>query len=96
MKEDEAACVLFDSGHRACAGCAAAMVARLILDAAGKDTIVVSATGCMEVFSTPYPRQPGKSPGSTPFSRITPRWASGVVASLKKQGEEREGDCPWW
>ena len=48
-------CNLFDVGHRACGGCAAALAAKLILEAAGKNTIVVSATGCMEVFSTPYP-----------------------------------------
>jgi pyruvate ferredoxin oxidoreductase beta subunit len=90
MKEDEAACVLFDSGHRACAGCAAAMVARLILDAAGKDTIVVSATGCMEVFSTPYPETAWKVTWIHSLFENNSAVASGVVASLKKQGRKEK------
>jgi pyruvate ferredoxin oxidoreductase beta subunit len=53
---------LFDCGHRACGGCGAALVARLVTKAAGPDTIVVSATGCMEVFSTPYPETVWKVP----------------------------------
>ncbi|MFA5143538.1 MAG: thiamine pyrophosphate-dependent enzyme [Candidatus Omnitrophota bacterium] len=46
---------LFTSGHRGCAGCGAALVARQVLMAAGPDTVVVSATGCLEVVSTIYP-----------------------------------------
>ena len=47
------------SGHRACQGCGEALGARYVLDTAmaatdGK-TMVVNATGCLEVFSTPYP-----------------------------------------
>ena len=58
---------LFDCGHRACGGCGAALAARLVTKAAGTNTIVVSATGCMEVFSTPYPETAWKVPGSTPY-----------------------------
>jgi pyruvate ferredoxin oxidoreductase beta subunit len=83
---DESACVLFDAGHRACAGCAAAMAARLILDAAGKDTIIVSATGCMEVFSTPYPETAWNVPWIHSLFENNSAVASGVVAALKKQG----------
>jgi len=46
---------LFTGGHRACAGCGAAIVARQVLMAAGPDTVVVSATGCLEVVSTIFP-----------------------------------------
>ncbi len=46
---------LFESGHNACAGCGPAIAMRHILEAAGKNTIVTIATGCMEVISTPYP-----------------------------------------
>ena len=35
-------CELFDSGHRACGGCGAALAARLMLKAAGTNVIVVS------------------------------------------------------
>ncbi len=45
----------FSSGHRACQGCAEALAVRLVGKAVGRDTIVASATGCMEVTSTPLP-----------------------------------------
>ncbi|HUU75590.1 MAG TPA: pyruvate synthase subunit PorB [Methanoregulaceae archaeon] len=79
-------CDLFESGHRACGGCAAALAAKLILEAAGEDTIVVSATGCMEVFSTPYPETAWKVPWIHSLFENNSAVASGVVASLKKQG----------
>ena len=46
---------LFTGGHRACAGCGAAIVARQVLMAAGPNTVVASATGCLEVVSTIFP-----------------------------------------
>jgi pyruvate/2-oxoacid:ferredoxin oxidoreductase beta subunit len=46
---------LFTGGHRACAGCGAVIVARQVLMAAGPNTVVVSATGCLEVISTIFP-----------------------------------------
>ena len=46
---------LFVSGHTACSGCGQAIAARLVLDAAGPNTIVVNNTGCLEVFSTTDP-----------------------------------------
>ena len=46
-------------GHRACQGCGEALGARYVLDAAmratGGQMVAVNATGCLEVFSTPYP-----------------------------------------
>ena len=46
---------LLSGGHRACAGCTAPSMIRQFLLAAGKDTVVGSATGCMEVVTTLYP-----------------------------------------
>jgi len=43
------------SGHRACQGCAEILALRLALKVFGKDTILVMATGCMEIISTPLP-----------------------------------------
>ena len=47
------------SGHRACQGCGEALGARYALDAAMRAAsgrvVTVNATGCLEVFSTPYP-----------------------------------------
>ena len=46
-------------GHRACQGCGEALGARYALDAAIRATngnvIAANATGCLEVFTTPYP-----------------------------------------
>ena len=48
-----------NSGHRACQGCGEALGARYALDAVmratGNQMVAVNATGCLEVFSTPYP-----------------------------------------
>jgi pyruvate/2-oxoacid:ferredoxin oxidoreductase beta subunit len=46
---------LFTGGHRACAGCGAVIVARQVLMAAGPNTVVANATGCLEVVSTIFP-----------------------------------------
>ncbi|MDP2912417.1 MAG: thiamine pyrophosphate-dependent enzyme [Candidatus Omnitrophota bacterium] len=46
---------LFTGGHRACAGCGATMIARQVLMAAGPNTVVANATGCLEVVSTIFP-----------------------------------------
>ena len=48
-----------NSGHRACQGCGEALGARYAIDAAmnatDKQLVAANATGCLEVFSTPYP-----------------------------------------
>src|SRR3989338_813183 len=46
---------LFTGGHRACAGCGAAIIARQVLMASGPNIVVASATGCLEVVSTIFP-----------------------------------------
>ncbi|MCQ8894390.1 MAG: thiamine pyrophosphate-dependent enzyme [Methanolinea sp.] len=83
-------CSLFEVGHRACGGCAAALAARTILNAAGKDTIIVSATGCMEVFSTPYPETAWKVPWIHSLFENNAAVASGISAALKKQGRKEK------
>ena len=54
------------SGHRACQGCGEALGARYAIDAAmratGGQLMVVNATGCLEVFSTPYPESAWRLP----------------------------------
>ena len=42
-------------GHRGCAGCGASIGVRLALNALGKNTVAISATGCLEVMTSPYP-----------------------------------------
>jgi pyruvate ferredoxin oxidoreductase beta subunit len=78
----------FSAGHRACAGCGEALALRTITKAAGKDTIVVSATGCMEVVSTPYPETAWKLPWVHGAFENAAAIASGVESALEKQGRK--------
>jgi pyruvate ferredoxin oxidoreductase beta subunit len=90
MKAEPPSCDLFECGHRACGGCGAALASRLILKAAGPDTIVSSATGCMEVFSTPYPETAWKIPWIHSLFENNSAVASGIEASLKRQGRNEK------
>lgn len=45
----------FAPGHRACQGCAEALAVRYVAKALGSNVIVASATGCMEIISSPLP-----------------------------------------
>ncbi len=79
-----------DSGHRACQGCGEALAARYVLDAAmratGNDIVVVNATGCLEVFSSPYPESSWKVPWLHSLFGNAPAVATGVAAALRAQG----------
>ena len=46
---------LLAPGHRGCAGCGASIGVRLALKVLGKNTVAISATGCLEVMTTPFP-----------------------------------------
>ncbi len=76
-----------NSGHRACQGCGEALGARFVLDAAmratGGDMIAVNATGCLEVFSTPYPETAWRIPWLHSLFANAPAVATGVAAALK-------------
>jgi pyruvate ferredoxin oxidoreductase beta subunit len=78
------------SGHRACQGCGEALAARYVLDAAMRTTkgrlVTVNATGCLEVFSTPYPETSWRVPWLHSLFGNAPAVASGVAAALKAQG----------
>lgn len=79
-----------NSGHRACRGCGEALGARYALDAAMRATanqmIAVNATGCLEVFSTPYPQTSWQIPWLHSVFGNAPAVATGVAAALKAKG----------
>lgn len=75
-------------GHRGCAGCGAAIGVRLALKASGKNTIVVAATGCLEVMTTPYPETAWEVPFVHVAFENAGAVASGVERALKSQGKE--------
>ena len=80
------------SGHRACRGCGEALGARVVLDAAmrasGGRMVTVNATGCLEVFSTPYPESAWRVPWLHSLFGNAAAVASGVAASLEAQGRD--------
>lgn len=78
---------LFVSGHTACAGCGQAMGARLVVDAAGKNTIVTNATGCLEVFSTKAPQTAWGIPWIHSLFENSAAVGSGVEAALRHLGK---------
>jgi pyruvate ferredoxin oxidoreductase beta subunit len=80
------------SGHRACRGCGEALAARVVLDAAMRASegrmVTVNATGCLEVFSTPYPESSWRVPWLHSLFGNAAAVAAGVAASLRAQGRD--------
>jgi pyruvate ferredoxin oxidoreductase beta subunit len=79
-----------NSGHRACQGCGEALGARYAIDAAMRATanqlIAANATGCLEVFSTPYPETSWQVPWIHSLFGNTAAVASGIAAALRVKG----------
>lgn len=77
-------------GHRACQGCGEALGARYAIDAAMRATnrqmVAVNATGCLEVFSTPYPETSWQVPWIHSLFGNAPAVATGVAAAMKVKG----------
>ncbi|MFO1219906.1 MAG: thiamine pyrophosphate-dependent enzyme [Burkholderiaceae bacterium] len=75
------------SGHRACQGCGEALGARYALDAAmratGGQLIAANATGCLEVFSTPYPETSWQLPWIHSLFGNAAAVGTGIAAALK-------------
>src|SRR6202158_2129528 len=79
-----------NSGHRACQGCGEALGARYAIDAAMRATnnqvIAANATGCLEVFSTPYPETSWQIPWIHSLFGNAAAVAAGIAAALKVKG----------
>jgi len=77
-------------GHRACQGCGEALGARYALDAAlratGGKLIAANATGCLEVFSTPFPESSWRLPWIHSLFANAPAVAAGISAALRAKG----------
>src|SRR4051812_45671758 len=80
-----------NSGHRACQGCGEALGARYAIDAAmqatGNQVMAVNATGCLEVFSTPYPETSWQIPWLHSLFGNAAAVASGVAAAMRVKGK---------
>jgi pyruvate ferredoxin oxidoreductase beta subunit len=81
-----------DSGHRACQGCGEALGARYAVDAALRAAdgrlIAANATGCLEVFTTPYPETAWTLPWIHSLFGNAAAVASGMAAALRAKGRE--------
>lgn len=78
--------ILYNSGHTACGGCGQAIAARLVIEAAGQNTIIVNNTGCLEVFTTKYPETAWGVPFIHSLFENAGAVASGVESALKFLG----------
>jgi len=78
------------SGHRACQGCGEALGARYVVDVAMREAdnrlLAINATGCLKVFSTPYPESSWQVPWLHSLFGNAPAVATGVRAALRAKG----------
>ncbi len=92
VQSDAARANSLTSGHRACQGCGEALGARYALDAAMRATggrmVAVNATGCLEVFTTPYPETSWQVAWFHSLFGNAPAVATGVAAALRVKGRQ--------
>lgn len=79
------------SGHRACQGCGEALGARYAIDAAMRaaqgNLVCINATGCLEVFTTPYPETSWQVPWLHSLFGNAAAVAAGVAAAMRVKGK---------
>ena len=85
-----------NSGHRACQGCGEALGARYAIDAAMEATnrqlVAANATGCLEVFSTPYPETSWQIPWIHSLFGNAAAVATGSGGTTHHDGRGEPGD----
>ena len=74
---------LLSSGHRACSGCGEVLAVRLMCKALGENTVIASATGCMEIISSMFPTTAWEGPWIHVAFENAASVASGIEAGLK-------------
>jgi pyruvate ferredoxin oxidoreductase beta subunit len=74
---------ILSPGHRACSGCAEVLAVRLMSKALGENTVIASATGCMEIVSSMFPTTAWEIPWIHVAFENAAAVASGVAAGLK-------------
>jgi len=81
---------LYVSGHTACSGCGQSMAVRIVMNAAGKNTIVANSTGCLEVFSTKAPETAFGVPWIHSLFENSAAVASGIEVALTYLNEKND------
>lgn len=67
------------AGHRACQGCGEILALRQVMKALGENVVVVSATGCMEIVTSPFPQ----TAWNVPWLHVAFENASAVVSGVE-------------
>ena len=87
LKKKEA----FAPGHRACIGCGEALAVRLACKALGDNTVIVNATGCMEIVASQFPYSSWRLPWIHTLFENTAAVASGIEAGYKAMKRKGRG-----
>ena len=74
---------LLTAGHHLCPGCIEPVVVRQVLRVTGPNTVVVAATGCLSVSSTPYPFTAWRVPWIHSLFENAAATVTGVEAAYK-------------
>jgi pyruvate ferredoxin oxidoreductase beta subunit len=74
---------LFAPGHGLCAGCTAGTIVRHLLKVTGRNTVIVKATGCVEVSTTMHPYTSWRVPWIHVAFENAAAVASGVESAFK-------------
>ncbi|MGB9577091.1 MAG: thiamine pyrophosphate-dependent enzyme [Candidatus Micrarchaeia archaeon] len=77
---------LYAPGHAGCPGCGPSIALINLVDALGKDTIIVNPTGCMEITSSQYPLSAWRVPYIHSLFENAAAVASGISNALKAKG----------
>ncbi len=78
---------LFTSGHTACPGCGAAILARNMMKVLGKNTVIYNPACCLLVFGGTYPHLSWKVPYHHVAFENTAVCAAGIKRGLKSIGK---------
>ncbi len=73
----------FTSGHRLCPGCPEGILSRYVTKVAGKDCIIISPTGCLEVATSIFPETPWRVPWAHVAFENAASVASGIESAIK-------------
>ncbi len=82
----------FAPGHRACIGCGEALAVRLVCKALGKNVIIVTATGCIEIISSLLPQTSWRVPWIHTLFENVAAVVSGIESAYKAR--IRKGKIP--
>jgi pyruvate ferredoxin oxidoreductase beta subunit len=83
---------LLAPGHRLCAGCTVGTAVRQILKASGPNTVVVSATGCLEVSTSYFPQSAWRVPWTHVAFENAASVASGIEHAMRALNRKKKSD----